>query len=806
MRISWLVFFLLTHFLLNAQQGTLTGTVTDEKGKALESATAQLISFTDSTNKLTTITDKSGSFTIYNIPFGYYRLRVSYISLQQLAIDSLYFRAERNDFALNELVLKPRQQNDLEEIVIYAEKPLIQSKDGNITFNAGESALSQGSNASDLLTQVPLVTKDPNGKILVRGKEPKILIDDKPVELNLQQLQDLLESLPGSSIEKIEVLTNPPPQYANEHGGVINITTKKGTVGISGRLSVFAGSRGELGANGSFSYRKNGLAINVNAGLAANEFNGNGYSIRQNIYRDSTNYFKTNNEYSNQNVRPNFRANIDYEINKFHLLNFVLMYNQNSFDNNNETIYRNINRFDELYRLSKRTIGSSGDNYNPNLSFTYTYKTKVPGEVLRLFINLNYSDNEMDRLFYQRFLNPDYIFTGDDSTQLQKTDNIARGYNIRFSYDRPLGNKKTFLSLGSYYNHAFSDVNVDALYKRKGDGALLELDLLSNYFLFYQNVTNFRASFKQLLGTNFSATAGLSYEKTEIFFDLLKARKDTSNSYWTPLPFANVNKTWTNNLNLTLSYRRTIRRPGINELNPTRDFSDPYNIRSGNPSLLASPAHNFDLVIGRSKGTFYANIGVGYNVVEDIFNPIRELLASGITETIWQNISGRKEYEMSTWSGYTFSRKFRMNISASYTHSMYSEYDKQFRKYRDGGSLTSNLNTVYTIKDLYNATGSFTFNRFANPQGTVRSTVSMNIALQAKMLQKKLTITLNMIDSFIQQKNNTITYGTNFVVENFSTTQTKNYRLTLGYSFTKSAKKPPSKTKAAIQKLIKPNQ
>ena len=55
---------------------------------------------------------------------------------------------------------------------------------------------------------------------MVRGKEPKILIDDKPVELNLQQLQDLLESMPGSSIEKIEVMTNPPPQYANEQGGV----------------------------------------------------------------------------------------------------------------------------------------------------------------------------------------------------------------------------------------------------------------------------------------------------------------------------------------------------------------------------------------------------------------------------------------------------------------------------------------------------------------------------------------------------------------------------------------------------------
>ncbi|GAJ12864.1 unnamed protein product, partial [marine sediment metagenome] len=244
----------------------------------------------------------------------------------------------------------------------------------------------------------------------------------------------------------------------------------------------------------------------------------------------------------------------------------------------------------------------------------------------------------------------------------------------------------------------------------------------------------------------FSFTAGLSMEETAIHFDLLKEGKDTANRYWTALPFANLNKTWANNINLTAAYRRTIRRPGINELNPTRDFSDPYNIRAGNPSLLASPAHNFDLVVGRSKGSFYGNIGIGYNIVEDIFNPIRELLANGITETIWQNISGRKEYEVSTWSGYTFSRQLRMNVSASYTHNQYSEYDKINRRYRDGGSLTSNLNTVFSIKDLYSATGSFTFNRFANPQGTVRNSVSMNLALQAKIFQKRMTLTLNMID------------------------------------------------------------
>jgi hypothetical protein len=208
--------------------GILAGNVLTENKKAIEGATVVLVPFTDSTNRKATTTDKDGTFNFQSIPFGYYHLRISYTGMQALLIDSINFRTERFDFNIADIVLKPGNSEQLQEVIIYAEKPLVESKDGNITFNAGESALAAGSNASELLNNVPLVTKDPNGKITVRGKEPKILIDDKPVELNLQQLQDLLESLPGSSIEKIEVMTNPPPQYANEQGGVINIVTKKG--------------------------------------------------------------------------------------------------------------------------------------------------------------------------------------------------------------------------------------------------------------------------------------------------------------------------------------------------------------------------------------------------------------------------------------------------------------------------------------------------------------------------------------------------------------------------------------------------
>jgi hypothetical protein len=783
--------------------GIIIGNVLDEKKKALESATVQLSNLKDSLQIKTVLTNKDGAFELSGIPFGYYRLQISYIGFNTVTIDSIYLRPERYDFNLNDITLASSGNSSMmAQVIIYAEKPLIQSKDGNITFNAGESALSAGSNASELLTNVPLVTKDPDGKLLVRGKEPKILIDDKPVELNLQQLQDLLEAMPGSSIEKIEVMTNPPPQYANEEGGVINIVTKKGSVGKSGRLSVYAGTRGQKGANANFNYRKQGFAANINLGLANNLYEGNGYSKRENIFADSSNYFNTDNSYRNKNTRPNFRTNISYDINKFHSLNLVLQYNANDFNNHSLTEITNLNTAKAITRLSERSLNNTGQNYNEGLNLTYTLKTKRAGESLKLFNNFNYSTNETNRNFYQRFFYPDHAPNGIDSTQKQITGNTTKSYSTRLNYDLPLNSNKTFLSAGGLYSVTDASVNSDASFLRKSDLNWVPLSALINQFKFNQEINTFRGSVKQMLGEHASATAGVSAERTVFHFNLYKTGTEASNKFWSYLPFANFNKNWNQKWNLTASYRKTIRRPGSNELNPTVDSADAYTIRTGNTELKPSLAHNFDLVLGRTHNSFYANIGLGYNIVDDVFAQIRTRLSDTTTQITWENISGRKEYEISTWSGYTLNRHTRVNLSASYSYNTYSAYDKEVRKYRDGGSFTSNLNGNYVWKELYTATGSFTFNRFANPQGTVKSSLSMNVGLQAKMLNKKLTLTLNVIDPFTQQRSRTFTYGTNFNLENYNSTQTRNYRLTLGYNFSRTQKKTSSSTQQSLQKAL----
>ncbi len=786
----------------NVSSGQISGSIlSKENNKVLEGVTIILKRHSDSLFQIPAISDKDGLFNFLLISEGWYTLKITNIGYTPLKIDSIHIRPEKADIQLGEILLAP-QAAGMETIIIYADKPQLENKDGNIIFNATESPLSAGSNAAELLKNIPLVSNDPDGKITVRGREPKILIDDKPVEMNAQQLQDFLESMPGNMIEKIEVMTNPPAQYANEPGGVINIITRKGKLGISGRLSVTAGTRGERGATGSFNLRKKGLSIQFNAGLGYNKFKGNGYSDRENRYPDSTNSLFTSNNFVNESQRPNARLNIEYDLNSKNSINFTTQVNQHDFQNQNDITYNNKNRFDEIYRISERRVINEGDNISPSANLSYTHRGKMKGEQLRLITGYSYSQQDSEKDFYQQFFDGGKNPIRGDTSQHQWEATENNGVQLRLNYDKPFQGEKTTVSAGAAYLYNSSHVELNAYSVDTPANGYVFIPMLSNNFRFTQGIQSYRLSVKQKLADQFWLTGGVNLEETRISFDLIKDNQKVNNDYINWLPYASLNKNWENKVNLSLVYRKTIRRPGIRELNPAIDFSDPYNLRFGNPELLASQAHTFDLVIGKTSDKFYLNGGIGFNKVEDIFAIVRTLIENGITEITWQNISGRNEYELNTWMGYTFSKKFRLNFNAGYTFNEYSQYDIDVNKYQNGGSWNSRLNLAFTPTELWNFTGNLNFNRFANPQGTVRSTVNMQFGLQYKMLHKKLVIALNVIDPFIQQEYVTYTEGTNFSVESYSYTGTRNYRLTLSYNFSNTQHKKQDSNKAALKEIL----
>lgn len=806
-----LLIFTTIGFFVAAQQkdgavGLLVGSIVDaENGKAIEGATIVATKMVDSISKRQTIADKNGSFELDKLSFGYYRLTISSIGYATLVMDSIHLRAERFDFNLGDIKLKS-SNNTLTDVIVYSEKPLIENKDGNITYNVGESALSSGSSTAEILKNMPLINSDPNGKILLKGKEPKILIDDKPTDLTAQQLADLLESMPGGSIEKIELMMNPPPQYASEAGGVINIVTKKGKIGWVGRMNLSAGTRGEGSFSTNVSYRNKKLSLSSTVGIGASQLQGNSYSRRQNIYKDSTNWFHTDGNFKNKNLRPNFRFQMDYEFNKRNNLSTVYQGNLNFFDNLSTTQYTNINKLNQIYRLSTRENATDGTGYNHGLTVTYVHKGLKPGERLQIIGAANIGKNDNGRDFFQQFLNPDFNPTGIDSTQTQAINNSSNALTLRVNYDKPLKWKGASFTTGGIISRNNYHNILDTRFLQSATDSLIYNDLLSTDFYFHQNIAAVRAGFNFTLPKNWKITASVQAEHTNFDFEFVKnTTPNTSNDYWNTLPTINIRKEFSRQFNTALIYRSTIRRPGIGELNPAIDYNDPYNIRFGNPLLAPQLADNFDWNIGFSRGKYYINTSLGYNKVKNVFNTIRTLIEAGKTQVTWQNISDRQEYEASVWGGYTFSKKLRMNASAGYIFNKYGEAEKKLYKYRDGSSFYTSLNYNFTPNSVTTLEGNARYSSFADPQGRSRSNLTMNIGVQRKFFNKRLSVSFNMIDPFRVQQFTTFTYGSNFSLESFNSTRTRNFRIAIGYQLNKvvQPKKLTDKQKKELLNKLK---
>lgn len=790
-----ILILLLFPMLSLAQQsdGGIEGNVMSNiSSLSIDGATIELLHYPSLLSFRTQVADKAGFFSFDSIPNGYFQLRISYMGFNTLRMDSLHIYEERKFINLGDVMLTI-SSTELETIVVYAEKPLIQTKDGNLIVNVSESPLSAGSNANDLLKNIPLVSADPDGKITVRGKEPKILIDNKPVALNGLQLTDFLESLPGGMIDKIEVMTNPPAQYANEAGGVINITTRKGKIGVSARLVTYGGTRGELGSNASINFRRKGLAINIVVGDSYNVYEGNGNGNRTNMYLDSTNSMKTHTQYSNINTRPNVRFNLDYDFNARNAFNFLVQFNGNNFDNTNVIDYKNYNRYKDLYKSSNRNLLSSGNNNMPSVSISHTLKGKKPGNVLHLFISGNKSWQDNNRYFTQKYFGALGQQASNDSSQWQLGQNYTGGVNGKLNYDAPVGKLKTTVSMGGSFDINNNQAKQQFYYKLSNGDTLLN-DRYSNHFLFQQRIYNLRASLRQQFFKVVYLTGGIVGEQTTFSFNIFSLNKKVANDYFNWIPFGNLNININKTTHFNLAYRRVINRPGILQLNPVVDYSDAYTIRSGNPDLMASKAHNVDAVFGKTEKRYYVNIGLGYNVLEDIFTQVRTLIGEGKTSITYQNISAKKEYEVSSWFGFQIGPKIKSNGSITYLQNQYSAYDIAVNKYRNGASLNIRYNMTYIPTDLYNIAFNMGYNRYANPQGTVKSNVNMNLGFQRKLFNKKMTLTLNIIDPIFQQTYNNTTIGTNFLIQSQGLTQTRNFRLTMAYSFMqRTINKPLSK-------------
>ena len=152
-------------------------------------------------------------------------------------------------------VVAAEPEGDKAEIVVRAERPVVQRSIDRQVFVTGHDLQATTGSLADVLKNLPSVDVDAQGNVSLRGNDDvEILIDGKPSTLlSKGNRGEALQQMSAGEIDHIEIITNPSARFRPDgSSGVINIIRKKRREqGASGTIQATAGSDGRYNFNGA---------------------------------------------------------------------------------------------------------------------------------------------------------------------------------------------------------------------------------------------------------------------------------------------------------------------------------------------------------------------------------------------------------------------------------------------------------------------------------------------------------------------------------------------------------------------------
>ncbi len=221
----------------------------------IEFATIALFNANDSTLVTGTITDPDGNFNATKIAEGNYYIQVSFLGYEEMHYSDLVIDRSNRRLDIGTIFLETSSQL-LDEVVISNERNAVEFRIDKKVISVGEQMTAASLSAVEVLENVPSIRVDVEGNVSLRGSTGfTVLIDGKPTVLDPS---DVLRQTPASTIENIEIITNPSSRYQPDGtGGIINIITKKNRMlGLQGLFNLKTNTFGEYGGDFLLNYRK----------------------------------------------------------------------------------------------------------------------------------------------------------------------------------------------------------------------------------------------------------------------------------------------------------------------------------------------------------------------------------------------------------------------------------------------------------------------------------------------------------------------------------------------------------------------
>ncbi len=638
------IFFILhSSFFISvqAQQGTVRGRVVDARsGENIEYATVALLSPKDSTLKGGTVTEGNGSFRL-EAPYGRYLLRITFVGYEpQYYKSPVTLSAEHPSVNLGKVAINP-QATLMEAVEVVAERSMVEYQLDKRVVNVDKNIVAGGGTASDVLEQVPSVAIDNDGNVTLRGStNVKVLVNGRPSELLASDLSTLLEQIPASTVENVEVITNPSAKYDPEGmSGIINIKLKDrtaGALGLNGVVNVNVGaplpfmvpdtlaamsSTGKLiptlMGNISLNYatEKYNLFLNADGGLR--QRGNKGHSDIE--YLDNNSTPTSHNAIDQYSLNPNRMGSVkvggEYYFNDKNSLLFSYQLRGGNRMRNSD-IYAQ----DLLYADSLRYHQTSnGDNKNLNHSFNLLYTRKFDRKDQELTFDATFSTRQVHGDGIQEQTYADLPANYDHYYQrLSETENHHQALNIKLNYLRPLdtffGKEGWRLESGYEGRMDWPDQRADYTRVSYTPAGLLDTvydALSSTHFNYRQQVHAIYGTLGGNMTEKLALQVGLRGEYASVYgIDLNHPSTVVNKPYWQLYPTLHLSYKITEMQSAQVSYSRRVRRPHMWDLNPYMDIREDNQMSFGNPNLDPEYTNAFEVSynLGIKKVNIFASL------------------------------------------------------------------------------------------------------------------------------------------------------------------------------------------------------
>jgi outer membrane receptor protein involved in Fe transport len=789
-KIIFLISYCLVYFCIKAQtpntSGSIKGTVMDSiKNQPLRYATVVLIDYSTKQPVKSILSKENGAFEFIHLSIKKYQLSVAMTGFENKIILLPNF-SSANQPAINiGNILLPVSINKLKDVEVNAVivKPIIKQEVDRISYDVQADPENSATNVLDMLRKVPLVSVDASDNIRLKGgTDFKILINGKPSALIAKDPSDILKAMPASNIDRIEVITTPPAKYDAEGlAGIINIITKK---------NIAQGYNGSINTNYNTIW---GPGLNLNGTIKEAKFGMNGYVGMHDQFAKTTSSSGYNNNIFNPVISNlsqlssrsmtghNLWSSIElsYEFDSLNLLTGGFNYfgSTNLPSTEQSSVITDANNA----LLQSFQLGSTGTIQNGGTDVSLNYQ-------------LGFKKNK------EQFLTASYKYSAQSNAQ-----NTVTAYSDKYNYSLPdfrqynsSGTKEQTIQLdyiqpgkiltfeagakailrNSYSN--FSSDNKDSI-----TSEYINNPAQTNDFSYFQNVYSLYNSY-QLKLKKFIVKAGLRAEHTSISADFTSTASSIKQDYNNLIP--SVSMQWkmnaTNSLNFGFSQR--IQRPGIWQLNPFIDRSNPLVINAGNPNLEPVTNHSLELSYSNfKKGSI--TFGVTYTFANNTIENVTSVGTDTVTINTYQNVGRNRGLSFTLNANYPITKRLNINLNTQLLHVWLSgTYNGQFYN-NSGFQGHCFVSTGYTFNKGYHAGFNIGYDsRYVLLQGEDNDYFEVDFSVSKEIMKNKATISVYANDPFIEYRRLDFYTNTNdFHQRNFNEVYGRRINISFRYKFGK---------------------